>query len=704
MSLQRAAWPADRLGEGLEELARHAGLGPVAGEPLTAPAAAADLPAWIEWAGRTLGIEAEAVETSIAEFDAFAAIAGPAVLRIEAPGGPSFLLLLRASRGSLRLLGPDLREHRCPVGALREEVCRRHEAPLREELDRVLALADLPRERWPRVRAALLAERLAGQPLGACWLLRLAPTTGFWRQLAQARLPHRLGGALAVFGLVYLLEILGWGLIGNAALSGRLDLGWMSAWILLVLTLVPLGLLGSWLNATFALDAGRILKRRLLAGALRVDVDGVRHQGAGQMLSRVMESQALEALALNGGISVLVAVVELALAAWVLAIGAGGLLHVLCLAGWLGVTIWLARRYVVRMRRWTLLRLDMTHALIERMVGHRTLLAQEWPHRRDAREDRQVQSYLQVSRRMDVAGVALFAGVPGGWGLIGLASLAPAFVSGSAGPASVAIAFGGLLLATRAFGGLVGGVTALAGALIAWDQAGPLFRAGAGVEQPAPFLPAASRDGGAPAPAPAKVVDASGLVFRHDRQGEPVLKGVDLAIARGDRVLLEGPSGGGKSSLASLLVGLRVPDSGLLLLDGLDRHTLGASWQRIATQAPQFHDNHVLGGTLGFNLLMGRQWPAAEDELDEARRLCEELGLGDLIARMPSGMMQMVGETGWQLSHGERSRLFLARALLQRSQLTILDESFAALDPETLERCLGCVFRRADALLVIAHP
>jgi ATP-binding cassette subfamily B protein len=71
---------------------------------------------------------------------------------------------------------------------------------------------------------------------------------------------------------------------------------------------------------------------------------------------------------------------------------------------------------------------------------------------------------------------------------------------------------------------------------------------------------------------------------------------------------------------------------------------------------------------------------------------------------MPSGIMQMVGDTGWQLSHGERSRIFLARALLQKAQLTILDESFGALDPETLERCLACALRRAMTLVVIAHP
>jgi ATP-binding cassette, subfamily B, bacterial len=71
---------------------------------------------------------------------------------------------------------------------------------------------------------------------------------------------------------------------------------------------------------------------------------------------------------------------------------------------------------------------------------------------------------------------------------------------------------------------------------------------------------------------------------------------------------------------------------------------------------------------------------------------------------MPAGLLQMVGETGWQLSHGERSRLYLARALLQNADLVVLDESFAALDPENLQYALRCVRERAAALLVIAHP
>ncbi len=71
---------------------------------------------------------------------------------------------------------------------------------------------------------------------------------------------------------------------------------------------------------------------------------------------------------------------------------------------------------------------------------------------------------------------------------------------------------------------------------------------------------------------------------------------------------------------------------------------------------------------------------------------------------MPSGLQQLVGETGWQLSHGERSRVFLGRALLQAGEVVILDESFGALDPATLSLALGCALRRAPTLLVVAHP
>ena len=114
--------------------------------------------------------------------------------------------------------------------------------------------------------------------------------------------------------------------------------------------------------------------------------------------------------------------------------------------------------------------------------------------------------------------------------------------------------------------------------------------------------------------------------------------------------------------------------------------------------SPQFHDNHVLMGTFAFNLLMGKRWPPTEGDLSEAEEICRKLGLGPLLDRMPSGMQQIVGETGWQLSHGERSRLYIARSIIQDANLLVLDESFAALDPETLFQALSFVLEKCPTV------
>jgi ATP-binding cassette subfamily B protein len=258
----------------------------------------------------------------------------------------------------------------------------------------------------------------------------------------------------------------------------------------------------------------------------------------------------------------------------------------------------------------------------------------------------------------------------------------------------------------------------MADAVISWQKVAPLFEAAARRQlqgSPAVALAPVSRmpvpcsdakddtrdsDNGKDA-----VMEAHDLVFRYQDRGEPVLRGCSLTVRSGDRLLLEGASGGGKSTLASLLVGLRVPQSGLLLLRGLDRQTLGdEGWRQRVVSAPQFHENHVLAETFAFNLLMGRRWPPHEEDMVEASAICRELGLAPLLSKMPAGMLQMVGETGWQLSHGERSRVYIARALLQGAEVVIFDESFAALDPENVKLALDCVQRRARTLLVVAHP
>jgi ATP-binding cassette subfamily B protein len=345
----------------------------------------------------------------------------------------------------------------------------------------------------------------------------------------------------------------------------------------------------------------------------------------------------------------------------------------------------------------------MTHDLVERMVGHRTRLAQERPELWHSGEDQMLEHYLEVSRGLDRSGALLMALVPRGWLLLGFLGLAPAFVSGAGSPAALAVGIGGLLVSYRALKRLVAGLWQLVGAGVAWDQVSPVFHA-AGRPQVhgSPAFACALRGNGASSRQAA--LQVNDLVFRYRDRGDPVLRGCSLEVHKGDRVLLEGASGGGKSTLAALLTGLRLPESGLLLLDGLDRHTLGSEgWRRRVVAAPQFHENHVLTGTFLFNALMGRRWPPQPKDITEMEDVCRELGLDDLLQRMPGGILQSVGESGWQLSHGEQSRLFIARALLQNADVVVLDESFAALDPENLRKSLRCVLSRAQTLLVIAH-
>src|SRR5207244_4770925 len=120
-----------------------------------------------------------------------------------------------------------------------------------------------------------------------------------------------------------------------------------------------------------------VLKRRLLFGALRLEPDEIRHFGIGQLLGRVLESAAVESIALGGGLLALTAVIELVFAGVVLGVGAGSWGHVALLLGTTVVASWLGLAYYRRQRRWTDERLQLTNELVERMVGHRTRITQE---------------------------------------------------------------------------------------------------------------------------------------------------------------------------------------------------------------------------------------------------------------------------------------------------------------------------------------
>jgi len=718
--IRSIAWPAVRLNEAVEILAQKAGF------PLDAHLEAVPTPSihkldgrtlgdWIEGAAGRLGLEAEAVSTTYSDVGRMAHHAGPALLALPNHPQSGFLVIFKARRGRVSVITPELAVRHIRPAIIRATLTQEIEAPVGDRVDRLLAATGVPSHRRARTRQAILDEQLGEARIEGCWLLRQLPGADFWSQIRRARLPRYVAMLAAADGVTSVLQAVGWWIILQGALEGRFDSAWLWAWCLVLFSAVPFQLLALWLRGLVSVGEGALFKRRLLCGALRLDPDAVRHQGVGQFLGRVLESEVVEMLALSGGFAAITAVVQLILATVVLAHGASGWLHVTLLWFWLALALFLGWRYFLRNRDWVLAHQRMINALVERMVGHRTRLAQEPALDWHREEDQTLAGYARLSQQLDAIEVRISAVMGRGWLLLGLAGLAYPLLMGATAPVTLAISLGGIMLAYQAFGSLGQGTRSIVGVVIAWKQVAPLFQAAArarhtGDNGIAPIEPTVTTEA---APLPAQpgrpggrdLVVARDLFYRYREYAEPVLRGCSLRIAHGDRLLLEGASGAGKSTLAAVLTGLKAPLSGLLMLNGLDRQTLGTqTWRRRIVGVPQFHENHVLAETFAFNLLLGRGWPPTADDLAEAEQLCHELGLGELLSRMAAGLQQMVGETGWRLSHGERSRLYVARALLQKSEVVVLDESFAALDPENLKRVLQCVFRRVPTLMVIAHP
>jgi ATP-binding cassette, subfamily B, bacterial len=352
-----------------------------------------------------------------------------------------------------------------------------------------------------------------------------------------------------------------------------------------------------------------------------------------------------------------------------------------------------------RRHQWTGTRLEMTNDLVERMVGHRTRLAQEPSSHWHTDEDQRLDGYVTRSARMDRADLALLA-IPRAWLIIAVLGLAPSFLATQNSSTILAVGLGAILLAYGALTRLTSTFSYTASAVIGWKQFKPLAATATRPEE----IGCVGMTAPPKAPRSGALLTAHDLAFRFPDRAEPAIKGCSFEIRHGDRIHLSGASGSGKSTLVSLLTGLRTPRSGVLLLDGLDRATLGADlWRQRVVAAPQFHENHVFSESLAFNLLMGRRWPPRTEDLELAEDVCRRLGLGDLLDRMPGGLFQRVGETGWQLSHGERSRVFIARALLQNADLVLLDESLAELDPESLRDCLTQASALSNSLLVVGH-
>lgn len=187
--------------------------------------------------------------------------------------------------------------------------------------------------------------------------------------------------------------------------------------------------------------------------------------------------------------------------------------------------------------------------------------------------------------------------------------------------------------------------------------------------------------------------------FSYTRERE-ILKGISFSMPMGRKLALVGNSGGGKTTVCSLIPRLYEPDSGEILLDGknITDYSLSSLRSQIAVV---FQDSFLFQGTIRENIVCAK--PDATDE--EIAKALEQSYLTEFVASLPQGLNTQIGERGISLSGGQKQRLSIARALIRNAPIVILDEATSALDNKSekvVQQALDELMR-GRTTIVIAH-
>lgn len=192
------------------------------------------------------------------------------------------------------------------------------------------------------------------------------------------------------------------------------------------------------------------------------------------------------------------------------------------------------------------------------------------------------------------------------------------------------------------------------------------------------------------------------IEFRHSSDTPYILRGVSVNIVQGSRIGIVGPTGGGKSTLLDIIMGLLVPTSGVLLVDGKAiNDTNRLAWQARIAHVPQ----HIflLDGTIAENIAFGEDLERSDTEkIRDAARIAQ---ISSFIETQPKGYDVQVGERGIQLSGGQRQRIGIARALYKNADVLIFDEASSALDTETERALMDAIdgMDRKLTIIMVAH-
>ncbi len=191
-----------------------------------------------------------------------------------------------------------------------------------------------------------------------------------------------------------------------------------------------------------------------------------------------------------------------------------------------------------------------------------------------------------------------------------------------------------------------------------------------------------------------------GVSFRYENATKDALHGVDLQIAQGEHVAFVGPSGGGKTTLASLIARFFDVTEGSLRIGGVDVRQI-PSKKLMELVSFVFQDSKLLKMSIYDNVRMGKK-DATREEVMQALRdaQCE-----DIIAKLPAGIDTVIGSSGTYVSGGEAQRLAIARAMLKNAPILILDEATAFADPDNEAKVQAAFSRllQGKTVIMIAH-
>jgi hypothetical protein len=417
------AWPLDRIAEASEAVARSRG-----------------------WASRdSAGVETEAVTLRYAAIDSELRSLGAAMLAIDSE---HLLAIVRTDARHAHVMTPDGRRVVVPLRELRELLSEGVEARFAPDVDRVLSTSGIAERRRERARAAMLRDLVGDAPVGQLWIIR--PRLENVRAVVSD--VHLLRKAIAFVGMnaaELLLYVLSWWILGLMAFDTRSLDTLFALWLLAVLTIVPLRAAGVAAARSLIMEAGSMIKRRILLGALKLSPDEVNGKGVGTFLSHVLESGHVEAFGTNGAFTGLTSIITGIAAIFVLSRGAGGVAHVALYLLWIVIAAVITVRFGLGRAAWTEARFGLTGHVVENMTGHKTRLVQKEPDARNDGEDLRLEKYMstEVTFNRSALHGDLLRRI---WQWAGLFALAPIVAAGSASRESLAVAAAGVLLGSMA--------------------------------------------------------------------------------------------------------------------------------------------------------------------------------------------------------------------------------------------------------------